>query len=143
MAGQTYDPKSVIFTFRGVPLTGYAPGTFVTVSRASDGVSLVVGSDGETTRVRSRNRSGTITLTLRAESPSNDVLTAAYLADEKGLATGRGPAGLTDLSGSSVVVSQDAWIQKLPDMGFGDSSGTREWIFATGDLDMRPGGNNT
>jgi len=138
---QTYDPGAVVFAFRGIPLTGYAPGTFINVQRAVDGVALVVGADGESTRVKSRNRSGTITLTLRAESPSNDVLTAAYRADELGLPTGRGPVTLTDLSGTSQASARDAWIQKLPAMGFSDGSSTREWIFATGDLDMQPGGN--
>lgn len=141
MAGETYDPGLVVFTFRGEQITGYAPGTFINAERASDGVTLVVGSDGEHTRTRSRNRSGSVTLTLRAESPSNDVLTSAYLADEMRLPAGRGPLTITDLGGTSRAAGMDAWIRKLPAAGFAAESGNREWIFDVGDLDIRVGGN--
>lgn len=142
MSSQTYDPGAVVIAVRGIPLTGYAPGTFINIQRAVDGLATVIGADGEGTFVRSRNRSGTITLTLRAESPSNDVLAAMYRADEVGLPTGRGPLTVTDLSGTSQASTRDARIQKLPAMGFSDGSSTREWIFITTDIDMRPGGNN-
>lgn len=143
MAGitQTYDPKAIVFTFLGVPLSGFADGSFVKVERNDDSFKLIVGADGESTRTRTRNRSGRVTLTLRAESPSNDFLGAAHRADELGALGGRGPASVKDLSGTSLHAALDAWIVKPPSSEYAKESGSREWIFETGELDTRPGGN--
>lgn len=143
MAGpsQTYDPGQIAITAFGIPVTGTADGTFVNVERNADAFAVIAGADGETTRTRSRDKTGLITVTLRAESPTNDLLTQAYLADQAGLPTGRGPVQIADLNGTTLAYAADAWIKKLPAIGYAKENGTREWVFETGSLEMRPGGN--
>ena len=55
-------------------MSGFADGTFLTVDRDDDQWAKVTGADGTSTRIKSNNRSGNMTLTLKQSSPSNDVL---------------------------------------------------------------------
>jgi hypothetical protein len=137
----TYDPKAILFTFLGIPLSGFADGTFIKVERNDDTFKLVVGSDGESARARNRNRSGRITLTLLQTSPSNDYLSAAQRADELGIPGGKGPLLVKDVLGTTLINAPDAWIVKPPAAEFGREVGSREWVFESGDIDMLVGGN--
>ena len=64
----TYDPLQIKCAFKGVELHGFKKGTFVKVSRSQDTWTMQKGADGETTRTRSRDASGTIEFTLVAGS---------------------------------------------------------------------------
>lgn len=57
---KTYDPSQVVATVGGRPLAGFAPGTFIEAERAEDAYSMTVGIDGEGTRSKSNNKSGTV-----------------------------------------------------------------------------------
>lgn len=138
---KTIDPKLVIPTFLGIPLSGFADGAFIKIERNADAFSLVVGSDGESARARSRNRSGRITLTLLQTSASNDFLSAAHRADEIGVPGGKGPFLVKDLAGTTLVSAPSAWIVKFPSTEFSRDVGSREWVFESGDIDMFVGGN--
>jgi hypothetical protein len=136
---QNYDPKRVVVTFKGVRLTGYMSGTFVSAERETQSFSKVVGAGGDVVRVRSRNRSGTATVTLQASSPSNDVLSGFLLEDEL-LGTGTGPLMVKDLNGTTILEAPEAWIQKPPDVEFGDDESSREWMFDCDELIEYVGG---
>ena len=82
MPVHTYDPANVIVSIGGTPMSGFADGTFVMVSRDEDIFSKVSGADGEVSRAKSNNRSGSLTLTLMQTSMSNDVLSAIAVLDE-------------------------------------------------------------
>ncbi len=140
MAITTYDPKKVVVSFLGNLLTGFTSGSFVTVARAVDGFTLKVGADGKGTRVRSSNRSGTITINLDQTSPSNDVLSAAAAADELG-GVGVGPFFLKDSGGRTLAVAQSAWVKKMPSVDFSDAAGSRAWVLETDELVVFAGGN--
>ena len=140
MSLRTIDPKKVIITIGGVPMTGYADGEFVSIERSSDAFEKATGADGITSRVKLNDSSGEMTLTLAQTSPSNDVLTAFAVADDL---TGSGvvPVSVTDLSGRTVVASALGWIKKLPTVSFDKSVGNREWKLDLADLVMFVGGN--
>lgn len=140
MGTATWDPGQFVVSFRGNILTGFAPGTFLRVERNEDSFSLVVGSDGEAARARSRNRSGKVSVTLMQTSPSNDVLSAALAIDELG-GDGTGALLVKDLSGRTIVEAESAWVTKPPGAEFGNEVGSREWTLETGRLDMTIGGN--
>lgn len=142
MAIRTFDPASVVITVGGVPISGYADGTFLLIQRAADAWSMVVGADGLTTRVKSNNRSGTMTLTLLQSSPSNDVLSGFANLDELSNA-GVIPVLVKDLSGNSLYFSGTGWIQKYPDSEFSNQISNREWIIALADIDIFVGSNGT
>lgn len=137
----TYDPQSVIVTVFGTPISGFADGEFVKAERNSDAVATVIGADGEGTRVRSANKSGKVTITLRDASPSNDVLRGYAKLDEQRMPGGRGPVKITDMSGSTLVSAADAWITKMPGVAKGKDAVSTAWVFETFSLNILPGGN--
>ena len=79
----TYNSQSVTMVFGGKLITGWADGDFVKVAFNEDAVMLTMGTDGIGTRSFSRNYSGTVEITLMASSPSNDYLSAIYVADQQ------------------------------------------------------------
>lgn len=135
MAVIKYDPKEVVITAGGLPIQGFAPGTFCVIAYAAEHWTKEVGADGEVARARTNDDTGSITITLMKGSPSNAILQALAAAD---LATGAGvvPVTVTDLGGGGGVVAPDAWIQKTPDLSFGAENGTVEWVFDVGHLTL-------
>jgi hypothetical protein len=137
---RTFDPSLVILTVKGVPIGGYADGTGVKVSRSEDSFSMVTGMDGVTSRAKSTNKSGEVTITLAQTSPSNAFLSALCALDEaqnKGVV----PVMISDLSGTSVYASGTGWIKKPADAEFGKEVSNREWVVSCADLKMHSGGN--
>ena len=140
MAVRTYDPKSVVITVGGVPMSGFADGTFLEITRDDVAFTKVVGADGTTTRVKSNNTGGSMTITLKQSSPSNDVLSAFAQADEL-TNTGVVPILVKDLSGNSIYFSATGWIQKYPDSVFANEINNRAWVLDLADVDMFVGSN--
>lgn len=140
MALHTFDPKSVIVTIGGVPMSGYADGTFLEVTADDQQFTKVVGADGFTTRVKSNNYGGVMTLTLAQSSPSNDVL-SGFLALDRASNAGVVPILIKDLSGTTIIFSATGWIQQFPDVTFGNEMNNRAWAFDLADLTLLIGGN--
>lgn len=140
MAVRTYDPKSVIITIGGVPMSGFSDTTFVEIAREEATWTKVVGADGYVTRGKTNNFSGTITLTLKQSSPSNDILSALLAADEVSN-SGIVPILIKDLSGNSTYFSAQGWVQQYPSSTFGKEINDREWIIALADIDLFVGSN--
>jgi len=136
---KTYDPKKVVIIVGGVPLSGYGD-TFVVVARASDAYESVVGADGEVTRTRIQDKRGTITVTLKQTSKSNDILAAFAAADELDN-DGVVPVAVKDLLGTSLHFSAEAWVKKVPDSEYAKAAGEKEWVLECGILETFPGGN--
>lgn len=123
-----YNPMRVLLTWRGIPFTMFMDGTFITAERAEDGYSMGVGATGDVTRVRSLNRTGSVTCTLQAASPTNALLSAAAIQDEA-FDTGFGPLLLKDLnSGGTLAQASVAWVRKIPSLEFATEASGREWI---------------
>lgn len=135
---KTYDPAEVLTTFFGIPLTGFADGTFVEVDYNEDAFTLMVGAGGETARARSQNRSGTVTFTLMASSPCNDLLSAVAIAD-RASGLGVGPVGIKDNNGTSLVAGANAWVKKMPKVEYAKEVGSRQWVLECDALDMLVG----
>jgi hypothetical protein len=138
---KTFNPKAVIAVVGGVPLSGFAEGTMITAERASDAFEKYVGTQGEVSRAKLADISGTFTFTLAATSSSNDYLSTLREADEL---TGSGiiPVSVTDLSGTTVLVGAMGWIKKAPKVEFGKSVSSREWVLDVAEFDVLVGGNN-
>ncbi len=130
---QTYDPKKVIVTFGGTIITGFADGTFIQISAASDLFSKKVGSDGEVARSRSNDDTYEVTLTLMQTSLSNKVLNAFKEADKLS-STGVLPLTITDVSGAGLFFWPQAWIKKSPGGEYAKEVGDRQWVFDTGQI---------
>lgn len=143
MATHPYDPGRVVMTFRGILINGgYMDGTFISAERAEDGFKMSVGAAGDVTRVRSRNRTGTVTLTLQAADSINDLL-AAVVAEDEFFGTGFGSLMVKDLNGTTLIDAPIAWIKKVPKTDFADDASGREWAFDCAQLTITPGGSTS
>ena len=140
MSVNTYDPAEVALIVGGVPITGLADGTFLSISRDEQAYSKVTGADGTTSRAKSNNRAGTMTFTLKQTSPANDVLTGFMVADETSN-NGVVPVLVKDRLGNSVAATSAAWVQQAPDQGFSKEIEEREWVLDCGTIDIFIGGN--
>jgi hypothetical protein len=136
---KTYDPSQVSVIVGGQTLEGYAPDTFVEVSRDNDMWEKTTGCDGITARSKKNDKTGKIVVTLMHTSPSNDYLSALALADELSN-TGLVPSGVEDHMGNTVCFALESWVAKPADVSFGSGIGTRQWTIMTGDMDMTVGG---
>lgn len=140
MAVRTYDPKQVVISIGGVPMSGFSEGTFLEVDRDEPTWNKVVGADGLVTRSKTNNLSGTLTLTLKQSSPSNDVLSGFLAIDE---ATNQGvvPVLVKDLSGNSIYFSANAWITQYANSTFGKDISDRQWVLSLDEVEIFVGSN--
>ena len=121
---QAYDPKNVKLYLGGVRAYGFAPDTKITVSRNSDNIMTMTGTDGEASAALSRDRSGVLTLSLQNASGFNDYLSAwQKQADATGLVWF--PILLEGSQGPTIA--SFANIQRQPDLTYGSEIGTLEW----------------
>jgi hypothetical protein len=127
----TYDPKKVIITFGGVPIGGYADGTFVQVDPSGDFFTKKVGADGEVARAMSNDNTHTVVITLQQSSLSNPYLSACKNMDKL---TGLGmlPLSITDLNGATLFTWPQAWVTGDPSWGYAKENTDRAWTFNTG-----------
>lgn len=135
-----YQASQVSITIAGIPISGYADGTFITVERDEDSFTKQVGTDGEVTRSKSNNRTGAITLVLMQTSASNLLLSAWLATDELG-GSSIGPFLMKDNSGNSIYAAQNCWARKYPSAEFGREATSREWIIDCDNLVITEGGN--
>lgn len=139
---RTYDPKRIIASFGETVISGYADGTFLTITRSGNLFDKRKGSDGSVDRINMNARDFAIELTLMQTSPTNDSLSTTANLDLE-LNNGVKPFVIKDLNGTTLFQTQAAWIEKDPDDEMGDSLGTRAWTFATGIATKFTGGNLT
>lgn len=134
----TYDSKKVIVTFGGVPITGFADGTFIQIDANGDFFTKKIGADGEVVRSMSNDNTHTVQITLQQSSVSNDYLSTCHNADKL---TGRGmlPLAIADLNGTTLHFWSQAWISSDPSWGYAKESTDRQWTLQTG---QEIGGNN-
>lgn len=139
--GQTfqYDPSQVAFNVGGIDTNGFADGTFIKIARNKDAWTTVVGSDGEGTRVKSVDISGTITCTLSQSSPSNDYFSSLATKDESS-SSGSVPLLLKDANGTTLVKVKVGWVKKKPDSEFSNANSNREWVFESTAIQYDVGG---
>ena len=129
----TYDPKKVIITFGGVPISGYADGTFVQIDPSGDSFTKKVGADGEVARSLSNDNTHTVQITLLQTSLSNNYLRTVMNADKL---TGLGmlPLSFTDLNTMEVKFWPQAWVSVEPGTGRAKEDTDVQWTLHTGQL---------
>jgi hypothetical protein len=139
MMARTYDPKKVLVTVNGVPLSGFADGDFVSAEFGDNEWSVVTGADGEATRVKMNHPEGTITITLHATSKSNDWLTTVTNIDNL---SGISPVAIfiRDTNSGTQIFARECSVQQKPAVTFGRDLSNREWAFVTGRLEVELGG---
>lgn len=139
MSLKTFDPKEVSITLGEFILRGFAD-EMISVVRDNPAWEMVVGADGEATRVKSNDRSGTITITLQQSSPSNDDLSGLALSDELSN-SGLRPFYMRDNLGTSIYTAITCYIEQIPEASYGKSVNDRVWVLKTDNLIGFLGGN--
>ncbi len=147
MALRKYNPKKITGSFTGsvggrpfaVAFSGYMDGSFVSAEYDEDAVSEHVGSQGETTIVLNANKKAACTVTLVQGSPANDLLSVLVPdADLNYLPVG--VLSFTDLNGTTVIASSEAWIRKTAPIEFGKEVTGRVWVLGMSDAKIHVGG---
>lgn len=128
----TFDPGKLLVTFGVLILKGWAEGDMVTIEKLGPGDRLVVGSGGETARVRSRDKSYRVKCRLLDTSPINDALSLLVtVANNPEL-----PLSCTDPDRPRTFICPDAFIEDKPGVTYSNNVAVREWAFIcpTGDF---------
>lgn len=139
---KNYDPGRYHIFVNGKQITGFADGTFVKVARMTPTFSSKAGAGGEVVRTRSRDKRGTVELTLLPSSLSNDDLSSMASTDEQ-VAGGLGAVGpfmLKDLNGTTVCTAESTWVTQPADLEGAVEPANREWKLECSELKMLVGG---
>lgn len=133
-----YSPKEVVLTFGGYTVTGWQS---ISIARSVDAFKPIRGIRGKHTRVRNADTSCMITIPLLQTSMSNDVLSKIHELDITN-GTGRIELTLSDISGTSVFNSVEAYIVGYPEVVFSGEFEYRQWrIFCQTTGSYTVGGN--
>lgn len=135
----TYSPKDLSLNIGGYPIAGWQS---ITIARSAKGFTVVRGIRGKATRVRNKDTSATIIITLMGSSPTNDVFSQIHGLDLE-LGTARIALTLKDTSGSSVFSTNEAYITGYPSASFTGQIEDRVWeLFAQTTESYNVGGNS-
>jgi Protein of unknown function (DUF3277) len=138
MALWTFDPKQLSVIVGPYIIKGFSE-TMISIARATDAFSMIVGADGEATRVKSNDNSATITITLQQGSPSNDDLSKIATADRLS-SLGVFPLLIKDNFGNTIMTAPTAFISKVPDITFAKTHQDRAWVIMTDNIEIFLGG---
>lgn len=123
-------------------VTGFADGTFISATRMVPASEPYIGADLTGGRVKRRNRSMNVTVTLHQYAASNTVLQALQAADENDSGNEWVVAcTIKDVSGQTIFFSNQTIIASTPDVTFSTTTETRDWTFFMFGSDNVIGGN--
>lgn len=135
-----YNPQRVQCTWGEVALNGYAPDTFITITKNSPIHTVVKGLDGKNAYLTNKDFDAQVSFTLLQNSEANKFLWAWY---DRGLPRGNQTIAtnlvITDYNMGMCWESSYAFINEMPVIGFGAKSGTVEWKFYCQNLTHRQG----
>lgn len=135
MADQ-YDPRLVAVIVNGRQIVGFAEGTFIEGERNTERYSADVGAKGEVTFVRSADDTGTITITLKHNSPSNPYLYELWRQQDDPSAE---PITILvqdrNFDGDVGIGGSECKIVNLPAFSRGDEIEDAEWEFLVADYE--------
>ena len=133
-----YDPAQVQLTFGGYTITGWQS---ISIARSVDAFKPIRGIRGKHTRVRNADTSCTISIPLLQTSMGNDVLSRIHELDLVN-GTGRIELTISDLGGTSVFNSVEAYILGYPEVVYSGEFEYRQWrIFCQSTNTYVVGGN--
>lgn len=132
---KTHNSNEISMTFGDRSLgTGRAE-EFCTTEYNEELYTLVVGADGEVTRVKSNNLSGKITVKFISTSDGHKLMTTLHEASRNSRnGEDIAPFQIRDRNGGLVESAEHAWISKAPSNATGKAPGEREWELSCTDL---------
>ncbi len=139
MTIKTYSPEDISISVFGRNLQNLAD-SMVKIAYSEDAFTYTSGGDGEGTRNKNPNRSGTIVVTLKGSSDDNLFLSGIAAGDYISK-LGTFAVMVKDNNGTSLYTAAEAWIQKPADADFSKEVTDREWTIMCHKLVMVNGGN--
>jgi len=130
----TFDPKATVTSWGPITFQGVMDGDFFTAEHAEDAVTVHVGSQGFATFVFNSNKSGTFSVILSQESPTNRELSLAHAANLIQMYQ------MEDLNDGTLVTGPETAIQKHAPVKRGNKIIGMEWKFICAQLTMVAGG---
>ena len=132
MSLETFSSRNVNVAWGGMNIVGLAQDGFVTITPSSDITDEEVGSDGQLQTSILPDRTGTVTIQLQQNSPSNNDL-AGLLDDQMYGSRFFRKAEMTvcDPSGSVIVRMINAYLKSRPEITLGSTAtgNTYSWTF--------------
>lgn len=139
----TYSPSDISITFAGVPIEGFSSDNVVRINRIDPIYTSKRAMDGSVSVTKQKYSKWQVRIFLAQSSESNDLLNGVqkllFSADIKELQYL--PLIIKDNSGTTMFFAKDVWIEQLPELEFGQSLATREWVFMCNDVECIIGGN--
>lgn len=130
MAQGSYAPADQVCTVNGVPITGFAEGTFATVSWKNDVATLKVGADNHAAVSYKKGMGACeIAFKLLATSAANGYLSSLlHVQTALGTATPLTVHVVDAQSGESALMPRGAF-KVRPGQDRAEEAGEREWVF--------------
>ena len=128
-----YDPSQVILSLGGWEPWGFAADTKIVINKTNDIINPYSGTDGDVSLALSRNRLGTLTMSLQRTSPANEVL-AAYAQTMYSTRQVAFSVYLEDPRG--YYISTIGWIQSQPDDTIGETIQENQWVIGLKDASL-------
>ncbi len=128
-----YDPSNITLSLGGWEPYGFASDTKIVISKSNDIINPYGGTDGDVSLALSRNRMGTMTISLQRTSEANEVL-STYAQTMYSTRQVAFPVYLEDPRG--YYISTIGWIQSQPDDTMGDTITTNDWVIGLKDASL-------
>lgn len=135
-----YLPDDVNCLAFGIPLSGFADGTFISITKDKVPYGTTETADGQIARLYTNSQTYTISLTFHRGSISNDVLTKLWQLDEF-TQRAKFPLFIRDLSGTDLFFSTNTWIEGIPSMVESTNFDSRTWVLRSSQAGINIGSN--
>ncbi|EAE5980034.1 hypothetical protein LG489_001415 [Listeria monocytogenes] len=117
----TYDANTVSTIINGISIFGFSDGDMVSCSKDSNNVEIKSDAQGNSSAAVNNDKMGTIKVDLAQTSPCYPKLID--------IANRQLKVPIYVINGKEKIGGSMAFIEKLPDAGFGKSVGTRSFTF--------------
>ncbi|KMT62654.1 phage structural protein [Paenilisteria newyorkensis] len=118
-AMQIYDALKVTTVVDSLTLFGFADGDMVSCSKDANNMEAKVDAQGTASAAVNNDNLGTVKIDLAATSPCNKKMIE--------LANTRKQFAIRVINGTETIGGSRAFVEKLPDSGFGKGVGTRSY----------------
>ena len=125
----SYSLENTTIVAGGVIVEGFGEGDSFEIAHNSERWENVVNADGSVVNCRKLDRSGSITLRLRYDSPLNKHLHDLDVSEAYFEFSVEWPNG-------DIVQTDECLVQKLPDTQDGERVSNREWQLQANNLDV-------
>lgn len=126
----TYDPQDIILALGTFTIEGFGDGG-ITIARNEDIASSQVGILGDVTVNTMRNKTGTLTINLKAHSLEDKTLREVITQGQ----ISAFPVLLKEKSSDNVLITQ-GWFQSQPDFVAASEIDDREWVIGLASVEF-------